>query len=286
MIESQNLKIGGAVVFWSVGEHTDRNILLSGWTRQGMEKYIPDPRPAMGALKDALGQVYPGSDKLIRPLKEKDGFVVKLEERGKDDNSYSTIVTVKVDPKTIGEAPEIFFVPFNGQSQDVVDAFNKHLGFLRGAQVGGSLVNILDYLGGCRLRPSGAVYWLPEKSVALWRDLAESVELAAAQGCSNKVYLIRSVMDQDAIKAVRDAIIAEITTEAARIEAEINGGELGSRALENRKEEAAALRSKIADYEGLLGQGLGDLLKLAETAELSAASASLRLAAGPEALSA
>src|SRR5262249_39008919 len=144
---------------------------------------------------------------------------------------------------------------FNGRASGIVDSFNRHLGLLRAAQVSASLVRILDSLGATRLRPSGAVYWLPEYHLDRWQRVAEVVEKAGLSK-PNSVYVIRHQMDADAMRAVRDAIVAEVGTEAARIKREVQSGELGERALEHRQQHAAELQQKIAMYEDLLGIGL------------------------------
>ena len=53
MIES-TLEVGGAVVFWAASEFTDRDRLRAGLAPLALDRFVPDPRPPAGVLRDAL----------------------------------------------------------------------------------------------------------------------------------------------------------------------------------------------------------------------------------------
>ena len=44
MIES-TLDVGGAVVFWTASEFTDRDRLTAGLAPLALDQFVPDPRP-------------------------------------------------------------------------------------------------------------------------------------------------------------------------------------------------------------------------------------------------
>ena len=157
-------------------------------------------------------------------------------------------------------------------------AWTRHRGLLGAGQVGACLVSVVEGLGGTRLRPSGGIYWLPEHLLATWSALAQVVEGAAAFS-KHAVYTMRNAMDADAVRAVRDAICHEVLAEAGRLKDEIRSGELGERAVEGRKAQAAELRKKVDLYEGLLNVGLTELKKACEDAELAEATATILLSA-------
>jgi hypothetical protein len=275
MIE-KSTQILGAVTFWTIGGHTSREMLRVGLEAAGFGKFTPEPRPAPAALKDALQHQLGGPRVLIRPLDTKDGFCVVEERRGKDANDYQHSLTAKINAETL----QITFTPFDDRAQAVTHGFNLQLGMLMPAQVSNALVTILDSLGGTRLRPTGAIYWLPEHRLDEWQRVAGAVERAAA-GRPSAVYLLRNQMDADAVRAVRDAIVAEVQQEAERIQREVASAELGERALENRRTQAGELRKKIALYEELLGVGLHGLEQAVDAAEQSVAMATLLIAAQP-----
>src|SRR6185436_6501637 len=99
-----------------------------------------------------------------------------------------------------------------------------------------------------------------------WNQIADAVE-QAADGALSAVYMLRHRLDHDAIRAVRDAVVAEVQSEAVRIREEVLAGELGTWALETRKRQAADLRNKVLLYEDLLSVGLKDLHLVVDEAD-------------------
>src|SRR5262249_19762131 len=89
MIES-HVDVGGAVVFLSLSDGTDRERLRAGFTPLGLAFHVPEPRPPSAALRDALEDILGGPRVLIRPLADRDGFVVVREDRGQEQNAYTT----------------------------------------------------------------------------------------------------------------------------------------------------------------------------------------------------
>ena len=107
MIEN-NLDVGGAVVFWSIAEWTDRGRLAARFAQLELEALVPGPRPAPAALRAALEDIFGGPRMLIRPLASKDGFVVVHEDRGLSGNQYKTELAARV---MVGNPPTLSFSP-------------------------------------------------------------------------------------------------------------------------------------------------------------------------------
>jgi hypothetical protein len=272
-----NMRLGGVVTFWTCGEWSCHSAIEKGLTVLGFEKFVPERRGKGSALRDALEKVCGGPRVMVRPTKEKDGFCVVEEERRETalgGNSYQVVLTARIYFNT----SFIWFDPIDDRAQKIVESYNEHLGLLRSTQVSAALVSILDDLGGTRLRPSGGVYWLPESKVEAWAEIGHVIE-GAGHGVVNAVYLIRHDLDADAVRAVRDAIVAEVSAEAARISQEVLDGSLGERALEHRKDEALGLRSKIELYEELLDCGLESLRIVVDETEQTVATAALMASA-------
>ena len=276
MIESA-LDVGGAVVFWTASEFTDRDKLTAGLVLLGLDQFVPDPRPPASVLKDALEETLGGSRVLVRPLADRDGFTVVKEERGKTANSYATALTARVRNPDL---PTVEYEPDDDRAVRVNRAFRRHSGRIPGVQLSACLVKIVEFLGGTRLRPTGAVYWIPGPKLDEWALAARAVE-AAADGKPSAVYLLRHRLDGDAVRAVRDAVVAEVHAAAVRIAADVAAGDLGGRALETRKQHARALRDKVLVYEDLLSVGLAELHRAIDVADQAAATASLLLASQP-----
>jgi hypothetical protein len=274
MVES-HLDVGGAVVFWSLAEWSHRGRLTAQLAALGLEALVPDPRPAPAALRSALEDVFGGPRILIRPLATKDGFVVVQEHRGPDANQYQTELTAKV---VNGDPPTLTFDPWDGRAPKVEFAYRAQLGRVSACQMSASLVRIIESLGGTRLRPSGAVYWLPGHRIDEWAQIANAVE-QAADGALSAVYILRHKLDHDSVRAVRDAVVAEVHSEAIRIRDDVLAGQLGGRALETRKKQATELRQKVLLYEDLLSVGLKGLHRAIDEADQAAATAAILLGA-------
>jgi hypothetical protein len=271
MVESR-LDVGGAVVFWSLAEWSDRRRLTAGFAALDPGPFVPDPRPPAAALKDALEEALGGPRVLVRPLATRDGFAVVTEDRGLAQNQYATTLTARV----AGEPPALSFDPVDTRTFRVEEAFRAQLGRVSGNQLSAALVKVIDALGGTRLRPSGAVYWLPGPHLDRWAEVARAVE-AGSEGRPSAVYVLRHRLDADAVRAVRDAVVAEVQAEAVRIRDEVLAGDLGGRALETRKRTAVDLRDKVLLYEDLLDVGLKGLHVALDEAEQAAATATLLL---------
>ena len=273
-----HLRLGGAVVYWTLSEFTLRERLADGLGDAGFGDLAPDRRPATAALKAALDQTLGGSRILIRPLQSRDGFAVVEERRGQNENLYFQTLSARVQGE--GLLARLVFTPQDERSLAVQQAFDLHQGLIASHQVSECLVRIVERLGGTRLRPSGGFYWLPEGKLGPWQEVSSAVEKAAF-GRPHACYVLRVAMDADAVRAVRDAIVAEVMTEACRIREEVLSGALKERALESRRLEAVDLRDKVALYEQLLDTGLASLRQAIDAAEEAAAAAALLVSAQP-----
>ena len=273
MPESTLPREGGAVIFWSLAEWSSRDRLQEGFAAAGLQKFVPEPRPPAPALKAALEEVLGGPRMLVRPLAKRDGFTVVLEDRGEKANIYAPVLLARVEGQN-GDARPTFDPQDHDRVAAVREAYRRHLGLLHSRQVSNALVAVLDALSGTRLRPSGGLYWLPAHRLDDWQRAVSAVE-AAAEGKPSAVYVLRHRLDADAVRAVRDAIVAEVQAESSRIHDEVVGGELGSRALETRRNEAGQLRQKIALYEDLLNVGLEGLYRAVDRADQAVAAAVL-----------
>lgn len=266
----------GAVVYWTIESFTDRPRLKAGWDALGLGKFVPELRPNVSCLKDALTEVCGGSRFLVRPLGKRDGFTVVAEDRGEDENAYRHVLTAKI----FSENTEPVFTGDQTRAQEVLEAYRKHTGRVQAQQMGGALVSIMNHLGGTRLRPSGGVYWTRGSRLAEWTEAMEVAEKASENGRTTG-FAIRHDMDEASIKAVQSAIIHEVSVEAHRLAEEIGSGELGDRAIKTRKAEAAALRDKVSEYESFLGVSLESLRKTLDSVEQTNAIAALLLSAAP-----
>jgi hypothetical protein len=270
MIESQ-LEVGGAVTFWSLADWSDRSRLQTALTELGYDAFVPEQRAEATVLKDALEEVLGGPRILVRPLASRDGFAVVREERGTASNQYATLLVSRV---LQGQDPT--FEPWTLETNLVASAYRQQLRRIPAAQLSNALVKLIDVLGGTRLRPSGAVYWLPGHRLDEWTRIAQAAE-QASQSRPNAIYVLRHRLDADAVRAVRDAVVNEVQVEAHRLAEEVTAGDLGGRALETRKNQLLTLREKVNLYEDLLHVGLNGLHHVLDQADQATATATLLL---------
>jgi hypothetical protein len=276
MKEKNTLQISGGLIFWTVRGDTNVDKLAEGLKRIGMGHLAPERTAYVSTLKDALEwELGTKATRLVRPLKTKDGFVVVDEERGDSKNDYANILTARVNDAGVVTFSGSKIGPHEGDSgkgiKGVLETFEEFKDQLKTSQVTSMMVKVVNTMAGVSLRPNGALYFLPEQHMGDWRKLAEVVESAGSNDC----YIIRAPMDKDTLKAVRDGITTDTMAAAKSIEAEVESGELGAKALQTRVENAKALRERIGEYEGLLKLTLDDLRKAVDVAEDAAATAVL-----------
>jgi hypothetical protein len=265
----------GALVFWTLSEQSNRDRLKAGLDALGFGEHVPEPRANVTVLKDALIEVFGNRNYIIRPLSARQGFTVKTEAKGNDDNEYETYLTAKVANEH--DAP--IFTGDQSRIHEITNLYFKMKGQLSSAQLGISLVAIMKAIAGIRLRPTGGIYWIEGKNVETWEKVVTIAE-GASDGGVTKGYVIKHSFDPQSISAVKDALVYEVTTEARKISEEILSGEVGNRAIKARKEEALALRAKVVEYENILGVALDSLKKNLDDIEQTNAVASILIAAG------
>jgi hypothetical protein len=261
----------GRVTYWTLAEWTDGARLKSEWGPLGLDELVPEPRRPVSCLKDALEEVFGSRDVLIRPLAARTGFTVVRETKGEDGNQYLNLFTARC----VEGQGDPTFTNLTDEVPVVVEAFRKYQGRVTAAQVGRALADVvMKRVGGTRLRPSGGVYWVPGRGTGDWEAAAAALERAAVGGRS-VCYQLDVDLDANAVIAVRDAIVREVADETRRLAEELRSGELGPRAVETRKGEAAALRRKVVEYERILGVGLDALKQGLDSVEQSHALATI-----------
>lgn len=270
-----SLRIDGAVVFWTLGEYSSRLKIeagLQGISLMGgaWDKLSPGERTPSACLRDAVGKSYPKHH--ITHLAKRDGWAVMEESRSSDDVAASTIASFRVDEAT----HQIQMLRgFNYQKlMEIQSEYQAQRLLLKPAQVGNSLVRMLFRLNATTIRPTGGIYWLPNDSLPAWAEISKVIESAGVGG-KNSMYRITHQFDADAIRAVRDAILAEVQYETDLLIEEIDSGTLGERALQSKAKAAEVLHVKIKEYENILGEKLKLAREMAEKAEQSAIAARL-----------
>ncbi len=265
----------GVMIFWSLAEFISRQSLLKLMSAIGREKYVPHPRGTEQALKDALEEYYPGRTHRVEPLYGGGAYEIVEISRGADSNTYTHLRKVSVDVNRRVTSTPYDFVELSA----IVDRFNKHLGLVRGSALTSRLVDLVNDLGGTRIKPG--VYWLPGGMLKEWRLVCDAVE-ACETNSSTKccMYMVKHRLDADEVRAIRDGLMEEVSSRARAIQEAVCSGHLKEKGLETRASEARALRAKIREYEKILMLGLDSLANQVQIAEDSIMAAETLLAAG------
>lgn len=277
-MKGKKIDVQGAVTYWGLAKWTDHDSLEQAMTALGLEDHIPDPPTPDAACKTALKLACGARRRLVRPLADT-GYALVNEDADGDDLDYG--IELRAIPVEINGAPALHLDPADhDRADDLQRAYVEQRTRLNATRVGHMLANLAEHLGGVRLRERGGVYWLPEKALAKWQQVAAAVEDAAIQTTSS-LYLLRTQMDENTLRAVRDAITLDIEEEAEKIRLKIADRERAG-ALERLQNRAVALEQRIADYEKILGEPLESLRETQELAQSEAAMAVLAAMGGDD----
>lgn len=278
----------GGNVFWSAGSGTNRERLRQELAAIGLEDYTPCQRTEAAALKMALEEYADDMladrrkrkgdngeavkrDKIVQALlsQKDDGFEVVDVTRKEKSNDYVCDFRAKI-VKPSPDAEGVVEISYGYANQaKIQSAYEVYRATLGGTAIGGALVEIVKAMQGVSLKDSGGVYWLPPNKCERWEEIIRAFESAG----DNKVYIMRTVMDLQTVRAVSDNIADEVLKANQDLQDEICSGKHGEKAVLNRLEKARGLHKRVRDYENILGktmQGLHDALLVAETASASA----------------
>lgn len=276
----------GCVVFWSLAEYTDLENLTIGLDGIGLGRFAPKPRKPASALRDALDKCVP-ENFMVRPLSDRNGFACVLEHRGRDENGYENVITVKIgvdDDLLFSRSPS--YNPGGCDplrlKDDILRLYRTRRSLVTASGLSCVLVRIAEAAtGAVSLRPSGGVYWVNGCHTEIWRKVSEVLFASQVAGI-NSVYRICHEIDEDSAIAVYDAATRELLAEAERIEREIIEADLGERAIESRVTAAEAMICRLKVLEDTLGRPFNAVRAALEKARVAAGAGHMLVAAGAD----
>lgn len=247
----------GCVTYWRTSGILDLERLGLGWAAEGLD---PDQLPAPPSRQAALRRAFNDLARhraLVRPLEGRRGaWALVLETVRGDDLSYDVELRAWLGEEVGDAAAPLVVEPADHPEAPALRArFERALGEVTAADVGGWLSGLVYANDAVALRDSGGVYFVPRHRMMAWRGAARAL---AASGAS-RVLMIPALPNDEVVAAVVDAVTSEAEAECARLEEEVmRDGEdaLGKRALASRLERTDAAKEKLARYEALLGTKL------------------------------
>ena len=291
MVEDR-VQIGGAVVFWRLAKSTNREEVMAGLRGLGLEHYTPEPRSPLACLRAVLPDVFPpgkGEKHNVRPVKngKTKGFAVvkeKPEDARPGDAWGEVVATAKLYEETgaLGLAPHD-----DANYVAIVEGMESAAKWLTSASGASALVKLVEeHCDGVALRPSGGVYWVREDRLEEWTRIADVFERASAQSdkdgnpaSPNAIYVLKVLADEQMVRAVGDALTAEVAAELAQIEQDVANGDLKEQACVSRLKRVGALESKVKRYEAAFASPLTMLHEAVERASVAVAQATLQTSA-------
>lgn len=251
----QSVSISGAAVYWSVSSSTQLDALTAGLAAVGLERFAPNQPTMTVAVKAALTDLYAGPRVLIRP--DRGGFSVVDEQAGALGLIHTTRLTVQFSGPAVSVSP-----PDDPDFSRIVAAIQGQRELVPVAALTQTLTAIVRSLGGIQLRQTGGFYWIPARSLGLWRQVMSAVNSAGP----NEVSMLTTIVDDAAVAAVSAALTAEMEAEVRQMTDELATG-LSERAMKRRSEQLTALVNRLKDYEASLGTTLDTLRQSLVTLE-------------------
>ncbi len=272
MSVEKKIKYNGITVFWSLTDGTNIEVLRDGFEEIGWLHLLPEVQEDSQALRRALAHHFPGKRTLIRPLKGIVGYAVVNEDASGDEMEYDEEVRMGlVDGK-------LFSNPMDHPLREAVsDTYRFEKKLVTAAKLGGVLVRAARELNGIPLRPRGGFYWIPDSSAEKWEQIVDVVERARS---GNVTWKMKTTTDENTVEAVCDSLVIQVENQLAKLESDLEEGELGKRALKTREKDAQELDSLVANYEEILGKTLEGLRSRASEVESAACVALLEAMAG------
>ena len=276
------VETAGAIAFWRLSGSTNHQRLVNEWTARGLDvKLVPSlPTPEV-ALRAACHEQQE-TRILIRPLEKRAGYSVVREKASGDDLAWGVLLRAKVDvigqlhvePGEVPQTPEQLSARVAKLNAD----FTSHMQTIPQARMSGWLVDLATRVAAVRLRDTGGIYFVPRPALDEWREMVRAIRAAS----SHAVFEIPSMRSDEAVAAILDAITQEAETALAALEKELAEGDLGGRALENRANEARALKGKVSTYEKLLGKKMDAMQASLENIAANLTAAALAKTAAEE----
>lgn len=282
----------GLATWWELHGTVQRADVVKAWEAAGLDPAAGPPAitPAQAWVR-ALEQMCNAGDR-VRPIANRpaaggdrrllSGWLVVEERTGPDGRPiYARGVEVRLlKNETPGETePDVEIdAPSDAAGQRAAELYAVASEELRASDLGGWLVRLAHSCAAVRLRPTGGLYYIPPANVARWRAYAAAIEpFSAAMG----LHTMPVVAARDAVRAILAGVQREADDALAAFDEAWKEG-AGTRSLNARARDVAALERLLQTYAGLLGTQLDELRErvTAASVRVGAAQAELEAARG------
>jgi hypothetical protein len=289
MSQEVALRIGGANVYWSLGPSL-RSKVVAAFDAHGLKEYTPEPKTPEACLRHALAaSIKPakGDKVVVRPLEDKRGFGVhtmpkKCPDDCSDDRVTHVVTATLPEGGQDWAASAIVFQPCPDQKtyDAIADEYEAAKSTFSVGVMSRALVEVIEnYFHGVSLKPSGGLYWIDKVFLDMWRQFAKAIEGCVVEDYDSSLYTMPVIAGEEMVRAVGDALTAEIASEVDRIESEVTTVEMNVRVTERHLKRAGELQKKVANYAECFGKPLTELQDMLQRAVAASAMATLKVSA-------
>lgn len=257
-VVTDEVKEAGAVVWWTLSGEVDLAALGRAWTFD--PRRLPKaPTPAAALRVAVLAQQKKGV--LARPLGRNDGWALVDEVTGDggrilDHRMSYRVFTEQRKIRVEWRRPDGEWVSaVDNTSVALLQGFERALTVLQGSDIGGWLTDQVEGLRGVALRATGGIYFLPKAALEDWRGVAHVLRAMS----SHTLYELPALKSDEAVKAIMDAILGEAERAEAAMAADLAAGAFGAKGLQVRAIRCGEVMEKVAIYEELLGESMGQM---------------------------
>lgn len=251
-IDSKNEDLAGAIVYWRLTGDVNGDALNNALINEGLDEHrvsLPTPRRA---LRRAM-QEWAKAEVFLRAGKGKDGatYLVRqsVAQSATEEPEFS--VWVKAHLNTVGQ-PQVEVHDSEDPDTlraELVERYWHHIFHVAASDISSWLISQARECDAVSLRETGGVYFVPRHAVDEWRRRVDA--LHGQTSCH--VYMVPAMNSEEALDAILQSMIDEAVAFTEQFQSELDGEELGKKALENRAEKAKVFLDKLARYEKLLG---------------------------------
>jgi hypothetical protein len=239
----------GAVVWWRLAGNVRSDVLEQAWLAAGLSKdWLPPTVTPAVALRRAMNAAAMASH-LIRP-QPGGGLAMVYEGTVAGELRYAVVVKASIDKVgrlTVSDTSTN--ATYDEVTETVEVEFQRALDTLDTTDISSWFSSLMTKLQAVSLRDSGGVYFVPRQALGMWEKIVAVIRKVSA----HVVAYIPAMPTAEALSAITEALSQEAETMMANIQADVDSGNLGKRALESRANRAQECETKIAQYESILG---------------------------------
>lgn len=250
LIAVADAKIAGAVVYWTGEGSVQYARLTAAWVASSLDDgLLPSPVTPLVALHRALKSFCDATTD-VRPLRgDRTGYVLVTEHYTKSDPRPTYTNGAEVTLREDGALA----VSGADDPTAVYTTYERHRELLDAQDISHWLCALVRGVQSTRLRERGGVYFVPRHTLEVWRAYVAAIRSVS----QHSIYEIPALPSSEAVRAILDAITAEAQETANDLLDDLCEGDFAQqRKVDSRKQRAAAMEKKLAQYEELLGARL------------------------------